>query len=221
MKSLFNKKIILSKKGQELIDHYKNMVKNGYYKKDGSFVKNTYETFELKKFEKFILPQFNFFEIKSVLDYGSGGSDWEKKDFINKKSAKDHFNLDTVIKYEPARGLDYLESCDCVICFDVLEHVYLNDLSNILNHIYSYSKKLVVLQVACYEAAALLPTGENAHITQRPPMWWKGFIDNIAIDYPDINTMLFCSTKYSHAELFKTWNNAKYEKQEGYTIKLE
>lgn len=221
MKLLFNKKISLSKKGQELIEHYKKMFTDGYYRKDGSFIKNTYQSFELKKFEKYISPQFNFFNIKKVLDYGSGGSDWERKDFFLQKSAKDHFNLNKVIKYEPARDLNNLESCDCVVCFDVLEHVHLNDLSNILFNIYSHAKKLVILQVACYEAAALLPTGENAHITQRPPMWWKGFIDNFTIGFPKINTMLFCSTKYSQAELFKTWNNASYDKQEGYSVKLE
>ena len=126
-----------------------------------------------------------------------------------------------MVKYEPARDITNLESCDCVVCFDVLEHVYINDLSKILLHIYSHAKKLVVIQVACYEAAALLPTGENAHITQRPPMWWKGFIDNISIDFPDISSMLFCSTRYSHAELFKIWNNAKYDQQKHYTINLE
>jgi hypothetical protein len=221
MKSIFKKKFLLSKKGQELILHYKNMVENGYKRTDGSYIKNTYESFELKKFQKFILPQFNHFHIKSVLDYGSGGSNWDKNNFIDGRSAKDFFNLDKVINYEPSRNLDDLQICDCVICFDVLEHVYINDLNKILKNIYSYAKKLVVIQVACYEAAALLPTGENAHITQRPPMWWKGFIDNISIDFPQISTMLFCSTRYTHVELFKIWKNSDYDEKAEYTVKLE
>jgi len=221
MKSIFKKKLFLSKKGMELIEHYKTMAKTGYRRKDGSFVKDAYESFELKKFEKFILPQFNHFNIKSVLDYGSGGSDWDNKNFFNDKSAKEHFNLNKVVRYEPAREITKLESCDCVVCFDVLEHVYLNDLKEILVHIYSHAKKLVIIQVACYEAAALLPTGENAHITQRPPMWWKGFVDNISVNFPYISTMLFCSTKYLHAELFKIWSNAKYDEQKNYSINLE
>ena len=221
MKLFSNQKVLLSKKGLELIEHYKVMFKNGYNRKDGRFVKNTYESFELKKFEKYISPQFNFFGIKSVLDYGSGGSDWDKNNFVNDKSAKDHFKLDKVIKYEPAIDLNKVERCDCVMCFDVLEHIYINDLNLILNQIYSHAKKLVILQVACYEAAALLPTGENAHITQRPPMWWKGFIDNISIDFPQISTMLFCSTRYTHVELFKIWKNSDYDEKAEYTVKLE
>ena len=174
MKLAFQKKLSLSKKGEELIDHYKHMFEHGYHRKDGSFVKDTYESFELKKFKEILLPQFNYWRIKSVLDYGGGGSDWDKTDFSDEKSAKDFFNLEKVISYEPARNINKLEKCDCVVCFDVLEHVYLNDLNKILLNIYSHAKKLVIIQVACYEAAALLPTGENAYITQRPPMWWKG-----------------------------------------------
>ena len=36
------------KKGEELIEHYKNMVEHGYQRVDGVYVKNTYERFELK-----------------------------------------------------------------------------------------------------------------------------------------------------------------------------
>ena len=221
MKSIFRKKLSLTNKGKELIKHYKTMVDTGYQRSDGIHIKNTYEDFELKNFKDHIAPHFVSFNIKSVLDYGGGGSNWEKKDFAGDKSAKSFFNLNKVINYEPARGLNELDSCDCVVCFDVLEHIYLNDLNKILMNIYSHAKRLVVIQVACYEAAALLPTGENAHITQRPPMWWKGFIDNISIDFPKISTLLFCSTKYMHAESFKIWNNAKYDEQEEFTIRLE
>ena len=221
MISIFKKKLSLTKKGEELIRHYKKMVDYGYHRSDGIHVKNTYEDFELKNFKDHLAPHFESFNIKNVLDYGGGGSNWEKNGFAGDKSAKNFFNLDKIINYEPARDLNKIDECDCVVCFDVLEHVYLNDLNKILLNIYSHAKKLVVIQVACYEAAALLPTGENAHITQRPPMWWKGFIDNISIDFPNTSTMLFCSTRYRHAELFKIWNNAKYDEKKEFTVKLE
>ena len=38
----------------------------------------------------------------------------------------------------------------------------------------SYANRLVVLNIACYKATALLPNGKNAHVTVRDPMWWKG-----------------------------------------------
>ena len=221
MKSETKKRLSLSKKGEELIEHYKNMVEHGYQRVDGIYVKNTYEDFELKKFKETIQPQFKYWNIKSVLDYGGGGSDWDKKDFYGEQSARDFFNLEKIISYEPARNYHDIESCDCVICFDVLEHVYLNDLNDVLTHIYSHALKLVIIQVACYRAAALLPTGENAHITVRPPIWWKGFIDSISIKFPQISTMLFCSTEYKHAQLFKIWNAAHFDEKKEYSIKLE
>ena len=221
MKSDSKKRLSLSKKGEELIEHYKDMVNHGYQRRDGVYVKDTYDSFELKRFKELIQPQFKYWNIKSVLDYGGGGSNWDKSGFSGEQSAKDFFNLEKVISYEPARYSQDINSCDSVVCFDVLEHVYLNDLNDVLTHIYSHSLKLVIIQVACYEAGALLPTGENAHITIRPPIWWKGFVDSISIKFPHISTMLFCSTKYKHAELFKIWNNAQFDEKEEYSVKLE
>ena len=221
MESDSQKGLSLSKKGKELIKHYKEMANQGYKREDGIYVKDTYESFELKKFKELIQPQFNYWKIKSVIDYGGGGSNWDNSGFSGEQTAKDFFNLEKVISYEPARNYHDIESCDCVVCFDVLEHVYLNDLNDVLTHIYSHALKFVIIQVACYEAQALLPTGENAHITVRPPIWWKGFIDSISIKYPNISTMLFCSTEYKHAQLFKIWNNAEYDNQNEYSIKFE
>jgi len=211
----------LSKKGQSLIEHYKDMVKNGYKRKDGKEVKNTYQSFELKKFKDAILPEFNKLKIRTLLDYGGGGSDWGKNDFYKNQSAIEYFNLKKVINFEPARAKNDLEVSDCVVCFDVLEHIYFNDLNFVLNNIYSNAKKLVVLQIACYPAAALLPTGENAHVTIRPPLWWKGFVDSFSIKFPKIKTILFCSTSYKQAHLFKIWKAEEYNERRDYTVKLK
>lgn len=218
--SIFDKQNKLTKKGSELIELYKKMANEGYFRSDGQFINKTYEDFELKKFKEYLIPEFGLQNIKTILDYGGGGSNWEEKNFFENKSAKEFFGIDKVINYEPARDKLNLEVCDCVICFDVLEHIYINDLNNILNDIYSNSKKIVVLQIACYKAAALLPTGENAHITIRPPLWWKGFVDSVSINYPDISTMLFCSTSYKKAHLFKIWKNSEYDKNKEYSVEL-
>ncbi len=211
----------LTLKGEELIGHYKTMVDKGYYRKDGKLITDTYESFELKKFKEVVLKQFNLNKVKTLLDYGGGGSDWEKTDFHLGKSAKEYFHLDKVINFEPARLKSIIDNCDAVICFDVLEHIYFNDLNYVLNNIYSNAKKIVVLQIACYEASAILPTGENAHITVRPPIWWKGFIDSFTIKFPNVSTMLFCSTSYNKAHLFKIWKSEDYNKDTKYSVKLE
>ena len=54
MKSDSKKRLSLSKKGEELIEHYKDMVNHGYQRTDGIYVKDTYDSFELKHFKKLI-----------------------------------------------------------------------------------------------------------------------------------------------------------------------
>ena len=59
-----------------------------------------------------------------------------------------------------------------------------------------------MLNIACYPAAAMLPNGENAHITVRDPLWWKGVIDVASIEFPKITVLLICSMSYSSGILF-------------------
>ena len=103
---------------------------------------------------------------------------------------------------------------------DVLEHVYLNDLNDVLTHIYSHALKLAIIQVACYEESFCYQQVKMP-ITVRPPIWWKGLADSISIKFPDISTMLFCSTDYKNAQLFKIWNAAHFDEKEEYSVKLE
>ncbi len=49
----------------------------------------------------------------------------------------------------------------------------MSDVPAVLRDILSLADRLVVLNVACYKANALLPNGENAYITARHPFWWK------------------------------------------------
>ena len=57
-----------------------------------------------------------------------------------------------------------------VLCFDVLEHIFINDIPWVLKELFENAKQCVIINVAFYKAAALLPNGENAHITVRPPL---------------------------------------------------
>ena len=44
------------------------------------------------------------------------------------QSAKDFFQLQQVDKFEPARGLMEKKKADCVVCMDVLEHIFIQDI---------------------------------------------------------------------------------------------
>ena len=145
---------ILCEKGKQLLKQYETMANEGYDRTNGSRVENAYNSFELKKASKHVRGLFDELSIKSVLDYGSGGSNWRDPGFSGSLSAIDFFNLDEAFHYEPARCIDERRQVDCVISFDVLEHIFISDIKAVLNEMFSYARKLVVLNVACYEAAA-------------------------------------------------------------------
>ena len=194
-----------SQKGLELISMYKEMSEEGYqHKLTGTIESNTVDKdFELSKVKDNMKDIFTRYNIKTVLDYGSGGSNWTTKGFSEEgKTATEYFNVDKVFYFEPARNLDERAKVDCVISFDVLEHIFVSDIPNVLSDMFSYASKLVVLNVACYQANALLPNGENAHVTVRHPWWWKGMVDNVAMDFPEIEVWLLTSIGYGRFQSF-------------------
>ena len=186
-----------SDKGKKLIQMYSQMADKGYERTDENYVNDAFSDFESRFFRDQIKNVFKDHKIKSVLDYGCGGSNWDEKNFHQDgQSAKEFYNLDRCFRYEPARNLDERQKVDCVLNFDVLEHIFIADVPNVIRDIFSYAKKLVIINVACYPAAAKLPNGENAHITVRHPHWWKAQIDMVALDFPKISILLLTSPEY-------------------------
>lgn len=211
----------LSEKGQKLIQLYETMADSGYDRTDGARIEKAYNDFELRKFRAHVKPVYQDFRIKTVLDYGCGGSDWNAPNFDETGiSAKDFFKLNDVYRYEPARDLDERQKADCVNNFDVLEHIFVSDVPNVLRDILSYARKLAVINVACYKSGALLPNGENAHITARPPLWWKGMLDNISTEFPDVSIMLLCSTSFRDVEMYPIWKAQDWQDVPEFDIKL-
>ncbi len=211
-----NKKVLtLSSKGSDLISMYEDMVENGYERLTGPRQHQVYENFELKLMKKTVKDIFDRFSIKTVLDYGSGGCNWSNLGFDESGiSAIQYFGLDHVQYYEPTRRIDERGKVDCVISFDVLEHVFVSDVPKVLYDMFSYAKKLIVLNVACYKAKALLPNGENAHITVRHPHWWKGMVDSCSVDFPDLQVLLLTSLDRGQAHQFPIFSDrARHEDQ--------
>jgi len=207
-------KFKLSNQGAELINQYEIMAREGFHRTDGKKVpaEYAYNSFQLKKFRHLCKDYFIHNKISTVLDYGGGGSDWSASNFddTNAMSAKQFFNVVSVTNFEPARGLKQKINSDAVVCIDVLEHIFIGDVPNILGELFSLATKLLVVNVACYKAAALLPNGENAHITVRSPDWWKGAIDTVSSNYPNVQVLLICSTHFDKGVIyephkFKDW----------------
>jgi len=192
----------LSNQYDELINYYKQMAENGYEREDGTFVKNVYSDAEPHKFADQLKKIVEFFDAKNGLDYGSGGSNLNKTKLANGVKFIDYIGLQKIQSFEPARNKKKKYKSDIVLCFDVLEHVFINDVPWVLNDLFKYANKCIVINVACYNAAALLPNGENAHITVRPPSWWLGQIECISSLHPDIYWALFTSESYNNSKFY-------------------
>ena len=186
----------------ELINYYKQMAKNGYSRVDGTYVKKVYSDAEPHKFAEQIKKIVEYFDAKNGLDYGSGGSDLNETKLTNGVKFIDYIGLQKIQSFEPARNKKKKVKCDIVLCFDVLEHIFINDVPWVLNDLFEHATKCIVINVACYNAAALLPNGENAHITVRPPSWWLGQIECISCLHPDIYWALFTSESYNNSKFY-------------------
>lgn len=197
----------LSKQGQELIRLYEKMAQDGYKRTDGIKVEKAFSDFELRKFRNLCKEKISNKQIKTILDYGGGGSNWDEPNFepTTGETAKKFFDIEKVTTFEPARNLLEKKKSDCVVCMDVLEHVYIADIPNVVEELFSLTNNLLIINVACYKAAAILPNGENAHITIRPPLWWKGVIDTIAVNYKNIEIMLICSNTFKSGVIFESF----------------
>jgi len=214
------KPLTFSKKGQELIKLYESMAGEGYDLVDGTRKEVAYSDFQLRAYREHIRPYLNKHKISTILDYGCGGSNWNIQGFDEKtgQSAVEYFDLKNTYRYEPAREIDERQSVDCVISFDVLEHIFILDIPSVLRDMFSHASKMLILNIACYSAAALLPNGENAHITVRPPLWWKGMLDSISVEYPHISILLICSPEFKNSKAYPEWSASDWENSNTFVI---
>jgi len=122
---------------------------------------------------------------RTILDYGAGkGTQYRpQKIIVDGRHVADgiaeYWDVDEVRCFDPGyapHSAPPQERFDGVVCTDVLEHCPEEDLSWILDEIFSYAGSFVYLNVACFPARKHLPNGENAHATVRPPEWWRELV---------------------------------------------
>lgn len=102
-----------------------------------------------------------------VLDYGCG------KQYLAKTLLKTAPHL-KVRGYDPAFPTLCLPPApaDIVICTDVLEHIEPEYLANVMDDLQRVIKKVGILCVSNIPAKKSLPDGRNAHLIQKPMVWW-------------------------------------------------
>jgi len=106
---------------------------------------------------------------KSLLDYGSG-----KSDYLNQMNS---YNMDlpyTIHEYEPAREEKAGDPpvVDFTLCFDVLEHVEPEKVDMTLHHIASKTRKFAYISICLVPAHSSFPDGTNLHLSVHPAEWW-------------------------------------------------
>ena len=113
----------------------------------------------------------------TLLDFGGGKGHQYSRDNMNHRFGIAILDIDIydigIPKYSKIPNKVY----DGVISIDVLEHIHEKDLDESLTLLFSKAKNFVYIAVSCDPAKTVLPNGLNAHVTIRPPSWWKEKIE--------------------------------------------
>lgn len=105
---------------------------------------------------------------KEILDYGCGKG--LLSDVLSEELSVNCCKYDPCIEqYSKAPDNKIF---DLLINTDVLEHIPLDDLDNVLNHMSSLCRNAFI-NISCRRAISILPNGHNAHCTVFPPRWWQ------------------------------------------------
>jgi SAM-dependent methyltransferase len=110
---------------------------------------------------KYMLSKF---KCEDMLDFGCGKAALKKALGIK----EGYYGFDPAIpEYS-----DVPNPRDLVVCTDVLEHVELGMVPNVIKELARVTKKVGYFVIHTGPALNVLPDGRNAHITQEPARWW-------------------------------------------------
>ena len=102
----------------------------------------------------------------SICDYGAGKQNLKK----GLKAAGVEIEY---APYDPAFPEYGAPECaDLICCIDVLEHIELEYLDNVLDELERLTVKYGVFTIHTGPAVKVLSDGRNAHLIQEPPSWW-------------------------------------------------
>ena len=193
-----------SKEYYKNLNYYKDMHKYGYHLIDGRKrdSKDAYDGKSTLAFAPIIKEIIKKENINNMIDYGCGKGNFYSKSFDLKGKLIPPLRKfwDIEIKlydpcYEKYSKFEKDETFDLLICIDVLEHIPETDIEWILDRFFKISKKYIFINVACYEAIALLPDGENAHINIQKPIWWSNKLEKFQRNNKEMKVICICTVK--------------------------
>ena len=193
-----------SKEYYKNLNYYKDMHKNGYNLIDGRKrdSKDAYDGKSTLAFASIIKEIIENENINNMIDYGCGKANFYNNSFNlgNKVIPPLNKFWDIDIKlydpcYDKYSNFEKDKTFDLTICIDVLEHIPATDIEWILDRFFKISKKFIFINVACYEAIALLPDGGNAHINIQKPIWWSNKIAKLVKAQKELKVICICTIK--------------------------
>lgn len=94
---------------------------------------------------------------------------------------------------------------DVAICMDVMEHVPLNKVDQVLGEMFRVAHS-VMLVIDCVPAKLTDKDGSNLHCTIQPPKWWLRKITPLSViryqDWQDNKLTLFCGSGFKSQGVF-------------------
>ncbi len=179
---------------RELIDLYRTMHQRGEQFHELA-PEDTYAGQSLLRHVETIRNLVEMHAARSLLDYGSGkgrqyaGVAVKLPDGRRFESVPAYWGVDQVTCYDPAYE-PYArlprDQFDGVISTDVLEHCPQPDVGWVVDELFSFARRFVYANVACYPAHKRLANGENAHCTIQAPQWWGHVFRQASLGRPDI-----------------------------------
>lgn len=147
---------------EEMIARYRNLVENG---------SDNFQGLGIMQYSTQIKRLIAKSGSKTVLDYGCG-----RGDQYTLQHQDEFWGVDRPTLYDPAFAThDKLPEgkFDAVLCSDVLEHVPLDEVEELVSRLFDYSNKFVWASVCCRLAKKEFEDGMNMHITIQPFWWWQ------------------------------------------------
>lgn len=197
------------------LNDYKKMHAEGYERKNGTEVtkvaaEETYAGEQLLKFRLAIQEMIEKTGAKTMLDYGCGkGQQYgtmpiaDSTGKIVAQNMKEFWGVDEITLYDPGYKKHWTlpkGQFDGVVSTDVLEHIPVEDIPWVVEEQFSYAKKFVFANIACYPALATLPDGSNAHVTVKNPEWWDGLFYSISQNKRNIKYAIVCAFPQRQAD---------------------
>ncbi len=193
---------------RQLLEYYSLMHAQGVWRrKDDDIVKySAMETFRGRgvfKHAKTIAKLTKGTSSKTLLDFGSGkGEQYSDDVFQNGKrianSLHEYWNVRNVACYDPALTYDtsVLEKqYDGVIATNVLDLIPEEDLSWQIDLLFEKANKFIFCNVMDYASKTSLPNGENARVTRKSSIWWRGMFAAANRKKPDVKYCIAFSSQ--------------------------